>query len=428
MKILQLSVKNYRPFAERPPFDFNGQFSVIAGVNGRGKTAVLDAIALCLSRLLPQITKAKGGQRTLQPSDVHHGQGEAEFVMRLNCAGYPVDEFKVTYQKERRLLRPTKLPPAVKHEIRNRYGLDNTRSNDAAPIAVYYTTDRAGFRRPKYLPSRTATSQAAAYHGALSSRMVNYRDLMLRLTAMIQVENSEPRSNRAYFGERTIHAIQEALARFLEGFSNLRVESRPLSLKVDKHGIPLDLGQLSDGERSFLAIVCDVCRRLTLANPQLPNPLEGEGIVLIDELELHLHPTWQREVVEKLRSTFPKLQFIVTTHSPFIIQSIRGGELTTLDPKEFPPEYADKSIEDISETVMGVDLPQKSERYQQMMKAAEDYFRLLRESQILEGEDLETAKRKLDELSAPFSDDPAYQALLKVERETTLGGSQNAAS
>jgi len=146
----------------------------------------------------------------------------------------------------------------------------------------------------------------------------------------------------------------------------------------------------------------------------------GAGLVLIDEIELHLHPTWQRQVVEKLRTTFPNIQFVATTHSPFVIQSLRPGELINLDPEEFG-EYADKSIEDIAENVMGVELPQKSDRYRQMMAAAEAYFRLLREPQPAAGA-VDNAERQLNELSAPFSDDPAFQALLKLERETQRGG------
>jgi predicted ATP-binding protein involved in virulence len=205
-------------------------------------------------------------------------------------------------------------------------------------------------------------------------------------------------------------------------FTDLRVEEEPLRLLVNKNGVSLDLSQLSDGERSFLAIVCDLGKRLALANPELDDPLQGAGVVLIDELELHLHPRWQREVVEKLRSTFPHIQFIATTHSPFVIQSLMPGELISLDPdeSELSAEYADKSIEDIAENVMGVDLPQKSQRYQQMMEAAEEYFRLLREP-MSDDAAIKMAEQRLNELSLPFSDDPAFQALLKLERETQRG-------
>ena len=134
--------------------------------------------------------------------------------------------------------------------------------------------------------------------------------------------------------------------------------------------------------------------------PLLDNPLHGAGVVLIDELELHLHPKWQRDVTEKLRRTFPNIQFIATTHSPFVIQALRPGELINLDPEEFG-EYADKSIEDIAETVMGVDLPQKSKRYREMMHAAETYFRLLRASGDNAAE-LAAAEQRLNELSVPF--------------------------
>ncbi|RYF31095.1 MAG: AAA family ATPase, partial [Comamonadaceae bacterium] len=244
---------------------------------------------------------------------------------------------------------------------------------------------------------------------------IDYRDFMARYRVWAG-PNGQSRSAEA-FGR--------ALGTFLDGFSDPRVEESPLRLRVSKQGEELYLDQLSDGERSLLAIVADLVRRLSLANPELEDPLKGAGVVLIDEIELHLHPTWQRNVIEKLRTTFPNIQFIATTHSPFVIQSLRPGELINLDPDEFG-EYADKSIEDIAENVMGVELPQKSERYRQMMEAAEAYFRLLREVGR-SGADIQAAEQHLNELAAPFSDDPAFQALLKLEREAQRAGGANAA-
>jgi hypothetical protein len=251
------------------------------------------------------------------------------------------------------------------------------------------------------------------------------RDFMARYRSATVIERDERRDNPNFLGDPAVAAIGRALTTFLGGFENLRVEEEPLRLLVDKAGVALDLSQLSDGERSFLALICDLGRRLALANPLLGNPLHGAGVVLIDELELHLHPKWQREVSEKLRETFPNIQFIATTHSPFVIQALRPGELINLDPDEFG-EYADKSIEDIAENVMGVELPQKSERYRQMMEAAEAYFRLLREPPPIAA-DVDAAEQRLNELAAPFSDDPAFQALLKLERETQRGGGGDAA-
>jgi negative regulator of replication initiation len=86
----------------------------------------------------------------------------------------------------------------------------------------------------------------------------------------------------------------------------------------------------------------------------------------------------------------------------------------------------DRSIEDITEDVMQVVMPQKSARYQAMMSAAEKYFRLLRTVDRTNEEELAEAEQRLNELSVPFSDDPAFQALLKVEREMLLSGGNDA--
>ena len=422
MRIRELTLRNYRVYAEHSSFEFANRFTVVAGINGRGKTALLDGLAILCSRFLPHVSSARSGYRTVTPQEVHVGAGSAELGMRANCAGIPI-EYKLTYSKERRQIRTTRLPATVKQTVKNAYG-DSTRSDDAAPLAVYYTTDRAGYRLPKELPREVPRGQAAAYTGALLNRTVNFRDFMARYWSAVTVERTERRDNPYYLGDRAVAAIARALTTFLGGLENLRVQKEPLRLLVDKAGVALDLSQLSDGERSFLAMICDLGRRLALANPLLENPLHGAGVVLIDELELHLHPKWQREVTDKLRKTFPNIQFIATTHSPFVIQALRPGELINLDPDEFG-EYSDKSIEDIVETVMGVDLPQKSERYREMMRTAETYFRLL---QAPDGnaDEIAVVERRLNELSVPFSDDPAFQALLRLERETQRGGGGDA--
>ena len=422
MRIRELTLRNYRVYAEHSSFEFTDQFTVVAGINGRGKTALLDGLAILCSRFLPHVSSARSGYRIVTPQEVHVGAGSAELSMKVNCAGIPI-EYKLTYIKESRQIRTTRLPTAVKQTVRKAYG-DATRSDDAAPLAVYYTTDRAGYRLPKELPREVPRGQAAAYTGALLNRTVNFRDFLARYWSAVTVKRTERRGNPYYLGDRAVAAIARALTTFLGGLENLRVQKEPLRLLVDKAGVALDLSQLSDGERSFLAIICDLSRRLALANPLLENPLCGAGVVLIDELELHLHPKWQREVTGKLRKTFPNIQFIATTHSPFVIQALKPGELINLDPDEFG-EYADKSIEDIAENVMGVDLPQKSERYRQMMSAAEEYFHLLRTPGALPG-DVNAAEQRLNMLSEPFSDDPAFQALLKLERKTRRDGGGDA--
>lgn len=403
MKIRELTLTNFRGFAGERRFRLSERFTVIAGVNGRGKTSLLDGLALLLARLLRGLALSGGDGRTISAGDVHAGQAEAVLAMQVSCAGVPV-RYDVTFRPDLRRVRAHGLTGAVSGQIRANYG-DPARTDDQAPVAVYFTTDRAGYRLPRSLPTSLPAGQQLAHHGALSNRMVDYRDFMARYRLWVRQQSAE------------LAAFNEVLGRFLDGFSDVVIEDDPLRLTVKKGGARLSLQQLSDGERSFIAVLGDLVRRLGLANPGLANPLLGHGVVLIDELELHLHPRWQREVVEKLRMSFPNVQFIATTHSPFVIQSLRPGELITLDPEEFG-EYANRSVEDIAEDVMGVEMPQKSARYLEMMRAAEEYYRLLREA----SGDTQEAEDRLNELAVRFSDDPAYQALLKLERAARRGG------
>ena len=412
MKIREFTVTNFRGFPNEKTFRVSERFIVIAGVNGRGKTSLLDGLALLVSRLFRSLGLSAGRQRAMSATDVFDGSDDTSLSMRVNCAGIPLS-FSVAFRSDSSRVRANKLQNSIKCQIVNNYG-DPDRADDQAPVAIYYTTDRAGLRLPRALPVELPTGHQLAHNGALSNRLVDYRDFVARYRVWCAQERS---------GE--VIAFEKALGVFLDGFSDVQVETQPLRLTVRKGDSRLSINQLSDGERSFIAILGDMVRRLALANPDLDDPLQGHGVVLIDELELHLHPTWQRQIVEKLRETFPNIQFIGTTHSPFVIQALRPGELINLDPDEFG-EYSDKSIEDIAENVMGVDLPQKSKRYREMMGAAETYFRLLRAPDG-NATEIAAAERRLNELSVPFSDDPAFQALLKLERETQRSGGSDAA-
>jgi predicted ATP-binding protein involved in virulence len=170
----------------------------------------------------------------------------------------------------------------------------------------------------------------------------------------------------------------------------------------------------------MIGMVADIAYRCVTLNPQF----DGEaarltpGIVLIDEIDLHLHPKWQRRVVEDLKRTFPKIQFFATTHSEHIVQSLRDGELIDLNNPDLIPaaEYENKNIEYITENVMHVPHPYRNDRHQQMMETAERYYQMLENANNTSPEELEKLKTELDELIEPYSDDVAYHAFLKMER------------
>lgn len=116
-----------------------------------------------------------------------------------------------------------------------------------------------------------------------------------------------------------LNSVRNAILDFTD-FMNIHIERQGTpTMIVEKDGEELDVNQLSQGEKSLLALVGDIARRLAILNPSLDDPLQGEGVVMIDEVDLHLHPKWQHDLIDKLVRTFPNVQFILTTHSPLIV-------------------------------------------------------------------------------------------------------------
>ena len=120
----------------------------------------------------------------------------------------------------------------------------------------------------------------------------------------------------------------------------------------------LTLNQLSAGYRNMFALVMDFARRLAQANPHLENPLEAEAILMIDELDLHLHPTWQQKIIPDLRKVFPNTQIIATTHSPEIVTTVDRDQVWILEDYQIKPcESPTKGMKssDIVRYVLGLE-------------------------------------------------------------------------
>ena len=134
-----------------------------------------------------------------------------------------------------------------------------------------------------------------------------------------------------YLANNELAAVRRALSRFLPEFSDWKIRRTPLRMEVKKDGEALSVDQLSDGEKCMIALVGDLARRLVIANPEQEDPLLGNGIVLVDEIELHLHPEWQKSVLPRLLQTFPNVQFVVTTHSPLVLAQLNSLLYRTQD-------------------------------------------------------------------------------------------------
>ena len=165
----------------------------------------------------------------------------------------------------------------------------------------------------------------------------------------------------------------------------------------DRGWVPF--GVLSDGQRNVVAMIGDLAFKAAQLNPHLGERVltETPGVVLIDELDLHLHPHWQRHIAEDLRRTFPALQFIVTTHSPFIVQSARDGEIIALDAQPVD-KTAGLGIEEIARGLMQVERPEVSSRYEKMVEAAKHYLVTLDEAAKAPDDKLREYIDKLSEI------------------------------
>jgi len=159
MKIRELTLDNYRVFAQPHTFHFGDSFTIIAGINGRGKTTILDGLATLLSRLLPQISPAKSGFRKISLSDIHYGSEEAQLAVRVRCIDTPI-EFKLRFDRERKRQKPTQLPPALRKHVKAVYG-DPERADDQAPLVVYSSTIQPIAQGIDFLKNHHSISQKA---------------------------------------------------------------------------------------------------------------------------------------------------------------------------------------------------------------------------------------------------------------------------
>jgi predicted ATP-binding protein involved in virulence len=188
-------------------------------------------------------------------------------------------------------------------------------------------------------------------------------------------------------------------------------------MTVRKNGEELIINQLSDGEKCLLAMVGDLARRLAIANPGLENPLEGEGVVLIDEIELHLHPQWQRKIIPALTRTFPNCQFIVTTHSPQVLSYVKPENIYILKKKEqgvtvsHPQSSYGRDSNQILEDTM-----EDKERPEEFKNKLKELFRLINDNKIDEARQL--GQEIADEIG---DDDPELvKARTSIKRKEIL--------
>ena len=199
------------------------------------------------------------------------------------------------------------------------------------PVVVFYSAYRNVIDVPLRIKNKHEFDQFSAYLNCFSSS-TDFRSFFEWFRNQEDIENEEKLDSNITYKDKQLEAVRKAVYGFMPEFSDLRIIRKgKMRMVISKKDNRLEINQLSDGEKCTLAMIGDLARRLSLANPYLDNPLEGEGIVFIDEVELHLHPAWQREIIGRLEKIFPKLQFIISTHSPQVVGELNSAKVYVIN-------------------------------------------------------------------------------------------------
>lgn len=383
MRIKKFTFKDFRGIREMHLDLQESSPTVLIGPNGAGKSSVLECLAILLSRLIGRIRSTSGTGRFFSPYDITNGRNETANEITVSIGGreYSWRVVKTRAGRKRQTITNLEGLKKVVAEINEKLTEDPKAD---VPIAVYYPVTRAVLDIPLRIRQKPEFDQLVAYDNALTSGRQDFRIFFAWFRNQEDIENQEIRKRRNYdYRDPQLEAVRQSVYKMLPGFSNLRVQRSPLRMVVTKKvedGPEQDIfvNQLSDGEKCLLALVGDLARRLAIANPSRSDPLQGSGVALIDEVDLHLHPAWQRMVVQRLRQAFPNCQFVFTTHSPQVLSEVKSGNVYLLDFSDgeisamrLIDSYG-RDTNRILEEIMGV-----PERPQPIKDELRRYFRLL---------------------------------------------------
>jgi predicted ATP-binding protein involved in virulence len=427
-RIDRLILHNYRLF-DHLELAFPAQFTVLIGGNGRGKTSILDGLTVAIGAFLLGFDNI-GQIQSIERDDVRRvARGPMSVEPQLPCS---VEAWsgagKQALHWWREISRLSKKTTAsFKYskqviDIAEEYQKMVRQGEEIQlPVFAYHGTGRLWAEHSQKLKySATGSRIEQGYHTCLSPKSATYEFLSWYKTYQDEVTKFD-----RVVEKDLLQAFNEAIAAMVPRWKDVTFSHAEDDLMgtfedVDGQKQYMPYRLLSDGYRNIIGMAADIAYRCIKLNPHLGlNAVkEAKGIVLIDEIDLHLHPEWQKTVVADLKRAFPNLQFIATTHSPFIVQSLSNEELIDLTGKDMDSDYFRKSIEEIAAGEMGVTNVQRSQKFLDWQNAAEEYFGLLELNGSANPQELAARKARLDELELLYNEDPAWVALLKAERKS----------
>lgn len=449
MRINKIEINNFKLFSDRE-ITFNPNFNLLIGTNGTGKTSLLRAIAVALGGWANAYIKNDKNLRPIYDNEIREIQIDNRFdkTKTASIKAYGdatiIDRFgkqkngKAVWTRSReegnsetilsgtiQYYRPYYRNYSDSYQL-NLTSLGNdilqfieNKHNFNLPLIAFYECDRLWLAENELNLEASAKARYSRFdpyvdcfhtgadHQAIGEWLLKHEIDSLQEGAETPV----------------LQSIRNAAITALENCTGFRYDFKQGRVIVEYNdGTATPFEHLSDGQRTILGLFCDIARRAAILNPHLGGDAsqETEGIVLIDELDLHLHPKWQRRIIEDLRNIFPKIQFICTSHSPFLIQSLRSSEELIMLEGEPLADYSNKGIETIAKN-MGVDRPDVSIRYEQMKEAAKTFLQILDEQKLEPQEIQKSFQQQLATLIEPYADNPAYQAFLELKHASKLG-------
>lgn len=361
MWIKNLSLKNFRCFRElAEPAQFHKSMNVLAATNGRGKSSILDAITIALTPYASHFEH--GDSKTISKTDATLAlipvPGDSPSVTHSQEALYPVvvgadlqileDDVTVAVVRRTAKGRTSHAKAGALRTYAEKMGRQLREKHPdrvqlpPLPVLSYYGTGR--LHAQKRLMQKHArggvhnpNSRTMGYLNCLSAESTykHFAEWMKNTTLAQLQETAE-----GYLGttgndyQGMLNAVQTATDVVLNGqqWKDLRYSVKKDELTVFSDDTRLPLASLSDGLRSIIALFGDLAYRCIILNPQLGAgaPTQTPGIVLIDEIEMHLHPAWQQQIIAQLQRAFPNIQFICTTHSPQVLSTVRPESIRTI--------------------------------------------------------------------------------------------------
>ncbi len=415
MRVKRLQMTSFRGIGDLTLDFHESEPTVLIGINGVGKSSILDCLSLLLSRFMEWIGGYLPEEEIIKPieMDISNHSTSTHLIISILW-----DNGELNWEIVR-----------IRNGVSQDLGHEMTSSCANAiwrhwqkdpqyniPLVVYYPVNRSALDITIEIPNKTDFNQIDAYDKALTGGQIDFASFFYWFRIIEDLENEKLRDKHDYIN-RQLEAVRQAIYSIIPEFSNLRVRRSPLRMTVRKQDEELIVNQLSDGEKCLLAMVGDLARRLAIANPGLPNPLEGSGVVMIDEIELHLHPKWQREIIPALKRTFPNCQFIITTHSPQIISQVKPDSIYILEktnngviairPESSYGRDSNRILEDLMDT---------SERPQEIKERLQELFRLIDDGKLTEAREMK--KYLVDEIG--YSEPEFASADMLIRRKEIL--------